>query len=92
MSTWVSLLEAIDAIVVYNFITLAAGRREPRPVPITLQEVSKFTVHGSAMEIWKRRLTGTGTLGTVDSNRVCSFFCHNFCESTREMNVLDIVS
>ena len=48
MSTWVSLLEAIDAIVVYNFITLAAGRREPRPVPITLQEVSKFTVHGSA--------------------------------------------
>ena len=44
------------------------------------------------MEIWKRKLTGTGALGTVDSNRVCSFFCHNFCESTREMNVLDIVS
>ena len=48
ITAWVSLLETIDAIVVYKFITLAAGRREPRPVPITLQEVSKFTVHGSA--------------------------------------------
>ena len=59
--------------------------------PIDLARGIKDHIHSPANG--KRKLTSTGTLGTVDTDRVvCSLCCHDVCGSSREINVLDTVT